>query len=90
MDFYQICTLVAVAAFVVLVVYAVKTFIQITRTAQAVEYLAMTTAEKVDKTSSTFTLMDNISTFLDSGFYKAAKFGVSLVNKFRKENKEEK
>ena len=84
MDFYQICTLIAVIAFVVLVVYAVRAFIQITHTAEAVEYLAMTTAEKVDKTNSTFTLMDNISTFLDSGFYKAAKFGVELVNKLRK------
>ena len=84
MDFYQICVLIAVIAFVVLVVYAVKTFIQITRTAEAVEYLAMTTAENVEKTKSTFALMDNISTFLDSGFYKAAKFGVELVNKLRK------
>lgn len=84
MDFYQICTLIAVVAFVVLVIYAVKTFIQITRTAEAVEYLAMTTAEKVDKTESTFALVDNISTFLDSGFYKAAKLGVDLVNKLRK------
>lgn len=84
MDFYQICVLVAVVAFVVLVVYAVSTFIQITHTAEAVEYLAMTTAENVDKTKSTFALMDNISTFLDSGFYKAAKLGVELVSKLRK------
>ena len=84
MDFYQICALVAVVAFVVLVVYAVKTFIQISRTAEAVEYLAITTAENVEKTKSTFALMDNISTFLDSGFYKAAKLGVDLVNKLRK------
>ena len=84
MDFYQICTLVAIVAFVILVIYAVKTFIQITRTAEAVEYLAMTTAEKVDKTESTFALVDSISTFLDSGFYKAAKLGVDLVNKLRK------
>ena len=89
MDFYQICALVAVVAFVVLVIYAVKTFIQVTRTAQAVEYLALTTAEKVDKTNSTFTLMDNISSFLDSGFYKAARLGVEIANKFRK-GKEEK
>ncbi len=84
MDFYQICALVAVVAFVILVVYAVKTFIQIAHTAEAVEYLAMTTAEKVDKTNSTFALLDNISTFLDSGFYKAAKLGVDLVSKLRK------
>lgn len=84
MDFYQICVLVAVVAFVVLVIYAVKTFIQIVHTAEAVEYLAMTTAEKVDKTNSTFALLDNVSTFLDSGFYKAAKLGVDLVNKLRK------
>ena len=84
MDFYQICVLVAVIAFVILVIYAVKTFIQIVHTAEAVEYLAMTTAEKVDKTNSTFALLDNVSTFLDSGFYKAAKLGVDLVNKLRK------
>ena len=84
MDFYQICVLVAVVAFVILVIFAVRTFLQITRTAEAVEYLAMTTAEKVDKTNSTFALLDNFSTFLDSGFYKAAKLGVDLVKKLRK------
>ena len=50
MDFYQVCVLVAVVAFVVLVVFAVRTFLQITRTAEAVEYLAVSTAENVDKT----------------------------------------
>ncbi len=84
MDFYQICTLVAVVAFIILVIYAVRTFIQITHTAEAVEYLAMTTAESVEKTKSTFALMDNISTFLDSGFYKAAKLGMDLINKWHK------
>ena len=84
MDFYQACVLIAVAAFVVLVIYAVRTFLQITRTAEAVEYLAMTTAEKVDQTKSTFDLLDNVSSFLDSGFYKAAKLGVDLARKLRK------
>ena len=46
MDFYQVCVLVAVVAFVVLVVFAVRTFLQITRTAEAVEYLAVSTADE--------------------------------------------
>ena len=85
MDFYQTCVLVAVAAFVVLVIYAVRTLLQVSRTAEAVEYLAMTTAEKVDQTKSTFDLLDNVSSFLDSGFYKAAKLGVDIVRKLRRE-----
>ncbi len=84
MDFYQWCVLVAVITFVILVIYAVRTFLQITRTAEAVEYLAMTTAENIEKTKSTFALLDNVSSFLDSGFYKAAKFGVDLVRKLQK------
>ena len=85
MDFYQGCVLAAVVAFLVLVVFAIKTFIQIARTAEAVEYLALSTAEKVDKTKSTFELLDNVASFLDSGFYKAAKAGLELVHRFRKE-----
>ena len=84
MDFYPGCTLVAVVAFVVVVVVAVRAILQITRTAEAVEYLAVTTAENVDKTKSTFELMDNISTFLDSGFYKAVRAGIDLISKLRK------
>ena len=84
MDFYQWCTLAAVVAFVVLVIFAVRAILQITRTAQAVEYLAVTTAENVEKTKSTFELMDNISSFLDSGFYKAVRLGIDFVNKIRK------
>lgn len=84
MDFYQGCALAAVLAFLVLVVFAIRTLIQIMHTAQAVEYLAISTAEKVDKTQSTFTLLDNVASFLDSGIFKAAKAGVELVNRFRK------
>ena len=85
MDFYQGCVLVAVLAFLALVIFAIKTFIQIAHTAEAVEYLALSTAEKVDKTQSTFELLDNVASFLDSGFYKAAKTGIELVRHFRKD-----
>ena len=84
MDFYQWCVLVAVVAFVVLVIVAVRTFLQITRTAEVVEYLAVTTAENVERTKSTFELIDNVSSLLDSTFYKAMKLGVDLVKKYRK------
>ncbi len=84
MDFYQWCVLVAVVAFVALVVFAVRTLLQISRTAEAVEYLAVTTAENVEKTKSTFELIDNVSSLLDTGFYKALKLGVSLVKQLRK------
>lgn len=84
MDFYQWCVLVAVIAFVVLVIAAVKTLLQISRTAESVEYVAMITAENVNKTKSTFELLDNVSSLLDSGLYKSIKLGIDLVNKLRK------
>ncbi|WP_428053044.1 hypothetical protein [Candidatus Avelusimicrobium stercoris] len=83
MDFYQWCVLVAVVAFVVLVIFAVRAFWQITRTAEAVEYLAVSTAENVDKTKSAFDLIDNVSTLLDSTFYKVMKVGMDLVRHYR-------
>lgn len=85
MDFYQGCVLAAVLAFLVLVVFAIRAFIQIVHTAQAVEYLALSTADKVDKTESTFQLLDKVSSFLDSGVVKAAKTGIELVRHLRKE-----
>lgn len=85
MDFYQGCVLVAVVAFVVLVVFAIRTLIQILHTAQAVEYLAISTAEKVDKTQSTFVLLDNVSSFLDSGIFKIAKTGMEIFRHFHRE-----
>jgi hypothetical protein len=88
LDFYQICVLIAVIALVVLVAVTVKAILQITRTAEAAEYLLVTTAEKVDQTKSTFDLLESISTFLDSGWYKAVKTGIDFVNRFR--GKEEK
>lgn len=81
MGFYQWCVLVAVVAFVILVVFAVRTLLQVTRTAEAVEYLAVTTAENVEKTKSAFTLIDNVSSLLDSSFYKAVKFGIELLRR---------
>ena len=84
MDFYQWCVLVAVVTFVVLVVFAVRALLQITRTAEAVEYLAVTTAENVEKTKGAFALIENVSSLLDSSFYKAMKLGVDLVRRIRK------
>lgn len=84
MDFYQWCVLIAVAAFVILAVFAVRAILQITRTAEAVEYLAGVTAENVEKTKSTFDLIDNVASLLDSSFYKAMKLGVELVKKYRR------
>ena len=81
MDFYQGCVLTAVLAFVVLVVFAVRTLIQILHTAEAVEYLAISAAEKVDRTQSTFALIDNVSSFLNSGVFKAVKTGVNMVRR---------
>lgn len=83
MDFYQWCVLVAVVAFVVFVAFAVRAFLQITRTAEAVEYLAVSAAENVDKTKSAFDLIDNVSTLLDSTFYKVMKLGMDLVKHYR-------
>ncbi|MBO4674855.1 MAG: hypothetical protein J5601_02060 [Elusimicrobiaceae bacterium] len=85
MNLYQGCVLAAVIAFVVLVVFAIRVLIQILHTAEAVEYLAISAAEKVDKTQSTFALIDNVSSFLNSGVFKAAKAGVELMRHFRKE-----
>ena len=84
MDFYQWCVLVAVLAFVVLVVFTVRAILQITRTAQAAEYLVLTTAEKVDKTQSTFELLDKASTFVDSGVYKTIAMGIDLFKRLKK------
>lgn len=83
MNLYQGCVLLVAVAFVVLVVFAVRTLIQILHTAEAVEYLALSAAEKVDKTQSTFALIDNVSSFLNSGVFKAAKVGVDMVRQFR-------
>lgn len=84
MDFYQWCVLVAVIAFVVMVIFIVRTMIQLYRTAESVEYLTVITAENVEKTRSAFDLVENVSTLLDSTFYRAMKLGVDLVNKYRR------
>ncbi len=84
MNLYQGCVLVAVIAFVVLVVFAIRTLIQILHTAEAVEYLAVSAAEKVDQTQSTFALIDNVSSFFNSGVFRVAKAGIDLVQHFRK------
>ncbi len=84
MDFYQGCTLIAVVAFVVLVVFVVRAVLQVTKTAEAVEYLALTTAEKVDKTQSTFDLLEKASTFVDSGVYRTVAMGIDLFKRLKK------
>ncbi len=84
MDFYQWCVLVAVVTFVVLAVFAVRALLQITRTAEAVEYLAVATAENVEKTKSAFALIDNVSSLLDSSFYKAMKLGIDFIRRYRR------
>lgn len=83
MSFYEIMTLIAVLAFVILVVFAVRALMQIKKTAEAAEYLVLTTAEKVEKTNSTFELLDNVSSLLDSTFFRAVKLGMSLVDKYK-------
>ena len=89
MCFYQILALIVVIAFVVLVIYVIRTLIQIKKTAESVEYLALTTAEKVDKTNRTFELLDNVSSVLDNGFYKAITLGVDLARRWKKKDKED-
>ncbi len=84
MDFYQWCVLAAVVIFAGLAVFAVRALLQITRTAEAVEFLAVATAENVEKTKSAFELIDNVSSLLDSSFYKAMKLGVELIHRLRK------
>ncbi|WP_428073061.1 hypothetical protein [Candidatus Avelusimicrobium aviculae] len=84
MDFYQWCVLVAVIAFVIMVIFIVRTMLQLYRTAESVEYLTVITAENVEKTRSAFDLVENVSTLLDSTFYRAMKLGVDLVNKYRR------
>ena len=84
MGFYPWCVLGAVIAFAVFVVFAVRAFFQITKTAEAVEYLALTTAEKVDKTQSTFDLLDKASTFVDSGVYRTVAMGIDLFKRLKK------
>ncbi len=84
MDFYQVCTLLAVVFFGGLVIVAVRAILQITKTAEAVEYLALTTAEKVDKTQSTFELLEKAATFMDSGVYRTVAMGIDLVKRLRK------
>ena len=89
MDFYQIISLVALIAFVILVIYAVRLLIQLKKTAQSVEYLALTTAEKVDKTNSTFELLNNVASVLDNGFYKAIALGIDFARRWHKKDKED-
>lgn len=83
MNFYQGCTLAAVLAFIVMVVFVVRAVLQITRTAQAAEYLLITTAEKVDQTKNTFDLIENVSGLLDAGWYKALKLGMDFVQRLK-------
>ncbi len=89
MDFYQIISLVALIAFVILVIYAARTLIQIKKTAESVEYLALTAADKVEKTNSTFELLNNVASVLDNGFYKAIAVGVDMARRWHKKKDKE-
>ena len=51
-------TLIAVVAFVVLVIYAVLTLVQVRRTAESLEYLATLTAENVSLTTKQVNSLD--------------------------------
>lgn len=84
MNFYQGCTLAAVLAFIIMVIFVVRAVLQITRTAEAAEYLLITTAEKVDQTKNTFDLIENVSGMLDAGWYKALKLGMDFVQRFKR------
>ena len=84
MNFYQGCTLAAVLAFIIMVIFIVRAVLQITRTAEAAEYLLITTAEKVDQTKNTFDLIENVSGILDAGWYKALKLGMDFVQRFKR------
>ena len=83
MNFYQGCTLAAVLAFIIMVIFIVRAVLQITRTAEAAEYLLITTAEKVDQTKNTFDLIENVSGLLDAGWYKALRLGMDFVQRFK-------
>ena len=84
MNFYQGCTLAAVLAFIIMVIFVVRAVLQITRTAEAAEYLLITTAEKVDQTKNTFDLIENVSGILDAGWYKALKLGMDFVQRLKR------
>lgn len=83
MTFYQGCALAAVLAFIIMVIFVVRAVLQITHTAEAAEYLLLTTAEKVDQTKHTFDLIENVSGLLDTGWYKALKFGADFVQRLK-------
>ena len=89
MNFYQIMTLIAVVSFGVLAVYAARALMQIRKTAEAAEYLLLTTADKVEKTNSTFELLNNVSSVLDNGFYKAIALGIDFARRWHKKDKED-
>lgn len=83
MTFYEGCALAAVLAFIILAIFIVRAAFQITRTAEAAEYLLITTAEKVDQTKNTFDLIENVSGLLDAGWYKALRFGMDFVQRLK-------
>jgi len=89
MCFYQILALIVVIAFVILVIYAARTLVQIKKTAESVELLALTAADKVEKTNSTFELLNNVASVLDNGFYKAIGIGIDLARRMHKKKKKE-
>ena len=84
MNFYEWCTLIAVIFFAVLVIFAVRTLLQVERTAKSVEYLAQSMTDKVDKTEQVFDMVDKTATLLNSKIFQAIGAGIALVNRLRK------
>ncbi len=80
MTLFQGCILLIL---VVVAIFIVRAARQITRTAEAAEYLLITTAEKVDQTKNTFDLIENVSGLLDAGWYKALKLGMDFVQRWK-------
>ena len=84
MNFYQWCTLIAVIAFVVFVVFAVRTLWMVGKTAEAVDELAQSVTDKVNKTEQVFDMVDKTATLLNSRVFQAIGAGIALVNRFRR------
>jgi uncharacterized protein YoxC len=80
---YQICAGVVTVAFVILVIFLIRFFIQAKTTATAVELLVLNANEKVEKTDATFELIENISDTLNGTWGKL--FGAAIaLSKLRK------
>lgn len=89
MNIYEVSVIVAVLTFMVIAVFMVRALIQIKKTAQSMEHLSKMTAENVEKTRSTFELLDSVASLLDSTFYRALKLGLNIFQYSRSRKKPE-